>query len=473
MDNTVLLSLPLLANKQALQTTFHDEALKTLDALVMLSVIDRDLSSPPGSAEEGDRYLVKAPGSGDDAWQDDHVVVFVDGGWRAHAPRPGWTCYVQDEGALLAFDGSAWQPAIEVLGGASINNLALLGVGTTADETNPFSAKLNNSLWTAKTEAEGGDGNLRYKMSKESAAKTLSVLFQDNFSGRAEIGLTGDDDFHFKVSPDGTTWLEGLIIDKDTGAVSFPNTSGGGATAEIARRDNVLTPHENLVVKYVSATQVDIDADAAVLFDGSGNSKRFASLNETLAITSSGANGLDTGSEGSSRWYHIWAIGKTDGTLDGLLSESAAAPTLPSGYTYKGYLGAVYNDASSNFVDFSQRGRLVGTSRDLTTNQVLSGGTQTSYTAISLAAAIPPTATAVFIEGGISTSTHNGYVSFAADGAGSTAVGAQSIISSTAAVNGTVQLNAGAVVLSTAQQIKYLKGGTNVQAHANVIGWSY
>ena len=56
-----------------------------------------------------------------------------------------------------------------------------------------------------QTMAEGGDGNLRYKLSKESASKTLSLLFQDNFSGRAEVGLTGDDDFHLKVSADGSS----------------------------------------------------------------------------------------------------------------------------------------------------------------------------------------------------------------------------------------------------------------------------
>lgn len=53
----------------------------------------------------------------------------------------------------------------------------------------------------------------------------MSFLFQDNFSGRAEIGLTGDDDFHFKVSPDGTAWHEGISINRNTGAVTFPNTS--------------------------------------------------------------------------------------------------------------------------------------------------------------------------------------------------------------------------------------------------------
>ncbi len=208
-DNTTHLTLPYVANKQAQRHIFHDEAMRILDALVMLSVIDRDLTAPPGSPAEGDRYLVKATGTGAFAGKDNRIAHFSDGGWFFYAPSKGWLCHVADEGALLAWDGSAWQPALSVIAGlTAIQNLPLLGVGTAADATNPLSAKLNNALWTAKTVAEGGDGNLRYKLSKESAAKTLSFLLQDNFSGRAEIGLTGDDDFHLKVSADGSTWTE-------------------------------------------------------------------------------------------------------------------------------------------------------------------------------------------------------------------------------------------------------------------------
>jgi hypothetical protein len=70
---------------------------------------------------------------------------------------------------------------------------------------------------------------LRYKLSKESASKTLSFLFQDNFSGRAEIGLTGDDDFHFKVSADGSSWLDAITIDKTTGKLTIGQGFGDQA----------------------------------------------------------------------------------------------------------------------------------------------------------------------------------------------------------------------------------------------------
>ena len=220
-DPTANLGLPLIQSAQAQKHVTHNEALQILDTLVQLAVLDRDLTSPPGSPDEGERWIVAAGPSGAWSGHADHIAAWQDGAWQFSIPKTGWIAFVVDEGALIAWDGTAWQPALDVLGGGAAQNLALLGVGTTADATNPFSAKLNNALWVAKTAAEGGDGHLRYKLSKEAAAKTASLLFQDSFSGRAEIGLTGDDDFHFKTSPDGSAWTDALVIDRSTGGVRF------------------------------------------------------------------------------------------------------------------------------------------------------------------------------------------------------------------------------------------------------------
>lgn len=226
MTTTANLGLPCIQGSQAQKHVTHNEALRILDTLVQLAVNDRDLTAPPASPVEGARYIVKAGATG--AWIgcEDAIMAVQDGAWQICEPRPGWLVYVLDEGALLVWSGSAWIEAIAAM--TSLNNMALLGVGTTADAANPLSAKLNNALFAAKTVAEGGDGHLRYKLSKESAAKTLSFLFQDNYSGRAEIGLTGDDNFHFKVSPDGSAWHEGIVINRSTGAVTFPNTTLAG-----------------------------------------------------------------------------------------------------------------------------------------------------------------------------------------------------------------------------------------------------
>ena len=224
MTDTVNLGLPCIEGSQAQKHVTHNDALRILDTLVQLAVLDRDLSAPPGSPSEGQRWIVKATATGAWAGHDNAIAAWQDGGWQFSAPRTGWSAFVADEGALVLWNGTAWSDFFSVV--SSIQNLVHLGLGTTADNSNPLSAKLNNTLFVAKSVAEGGDGNLRYKLSKESSAKTLSFLLQDNYSGRAEIGLTGDDDFHFKVSPDGTTWYEGFKIAAATGKVSFP-VSGG------------------------------------------------------------------------------------------------------------------------------------------------------------------------------------------------------------------------------------------------------
>ena len=53
------------------------------------------------------------------------------------------------------------------------------------------------------------------------SADTASLLFQTSHSGRAELGLTGDDRLHLKVSPDGLSWTEALVVDGATGKVGL------------------------------------------------------------------------------------------------------------------------------------------------------------------------------------------------------------------------------------------------------------
>lgn len=223
MESTVNLDLPYIMPSQAQKHVTHNEALELLDALVQCVVIDRDLSSAPGGAQEGDRYIVAAGAGGEWEGHEGSIAVRRDGGWRFLAPGAGWRAWAIDEAALLYWTGSAWQSA--AAGAGDLQNLSRLGVGATADAQNPFSAKLNNALWAALTTGEGGTGNLRYVMNKEAPSGVLSLLMQSNWSGRAEIGLVGDDDLTIKVSPDAIGWSEALRIDRHTAKVSFAATN--------------------------------------------------------------------------------------------------------------------------------------------------------------------------------------------------------------------------------------------------------
>jgi hypothetical protein len=223
VTDTANLGLPCIEAAQAQKHVTHNEALRLLDTLVQLAVADRDLAAPPGSPADGQRWIVAASPTGAWAGHATHIATWQDGGWQFSAPRIGWVAYVVDEGTLVTWNGTAWGDFFSTV--TAIQNLALLGVGTTADSTNPLSAKLNNALWVAKTTAEGGTGDLRYKLSKAASGNTLSFLLQDNFSGRAEIGLTGDDNLHVKVSADGSAWVDALLVQGSTGALSIASAA--------------------------------------------------------------------------------------------------------------------------------------------------------------------------------------------------------------------------------------------------------
>ena len=301
------LSLPYIDVNEAQREVVHNEAIRGLDALVQLVVLDRDLATPPGAPGEGDRYIVDASATGAWAGHERDIAAWQDGAWRFFAPRLGWIAYVADEGALLAFSGSDWVDALTML--TSLQNMLLLGIGTAADATNPLSAKLNNTLWVAKTIAEGGDGHLRYKLSKESASKTLSLLMQTNFSGRAELGLTGDDDFHVKVSADGSSWLDAIVVDNSTGKVTF--TQGLSVPA---------APFEALAY---SGMQVN---GAMEVSQECGTS----SVSVTSGVTGFGPDG----------WQVYWV-----GSTPAFALQQVSTPTPPAGFQFALQLKATTGDA--------------------------------------------------------------------------------------------------------------------------------
>jgi hypothetical protein len=66
VEETSNLLLPYILAAQAQKHVTHNEALRKLDALVQISIVDRDLSTPPSNPPEGARYIVAASPGG--AW---------------------------------------------------------------------------------------------------------------------------------------------------------------------------------------------------------------------------------------------------------------------------------------------------------------------------------------------------------------------------------------------------------------------
>lgn len=116
MADTPLLILPYMAAGQAQKHVTYNEALRLLDGLVQLAVIDRDLTAPPGAPSDGDRYLVASGATG--AWSgwDGNVAAWMDGAWMKLVPRVGWRCWVEDEAKLVVRTATGWI-ALEAGGG--------------------------------------------------------------------------------------------------------------------------------------------------------------------------------------------------------------------------------------------------------------------------------------------------------------------------------------------------------------------
>lgn len=228
-DTSPNLSLPYIIAAQAQKHLTHNEAIRALDAIVQLGVEDRDLATPPASPAEGASYIVAA-GAGA-AWigHEGNIAAFQDGAWEFYTPQEGWTAWVGDEDILVAWTGTTWQAAS---GPSTVNPVPMVGINASADAANRLTVAAPATLLNH----EGAGHQL--KVNKAAASDTGSLLFQTGFSGRAEMGLAGSDDFSFKVSPDGAAWNVAISIDRNTGratagmGLSLPD--GNAATPAVA-----------------------------------------------------------------------------------------------------------------------------------------------------------------------------------------------------------------------------------------------
>ena len=211
-DTTPRIAAPLLAAAQAQKHVTHNEALLQFDALLCCRILDRDLAAPPASPADGDAYLVTATGTGAWAGQDGNIAFAIDGGWRFYAPFDGLSAFVADEAVMLVYTASGWTDWA-----SRARSAKCAAAGRQHDRR--------------RHQQTGGEivcrccSTMSATTSKSSSTSTppatpASFLFQTDYSGRAEFGLAGDDDFHVKVSPDGSSWVEALHV-KTSGEVGI------------------------------------------------------------------------------------------------------------------------------------------------------------------------------------------------------------------------------------------------------------
>jgi hypothetical protein len=264
MTATANLALPFIEAAQAQKHVTHNEALRILDAAIQIAVADRTRMTPPASPIDGERHIVASGAGGAWSGQGDAIATWQDGAWAFLAPKQGWCVWSVADDVLLVFDGANWRDLRDLR--VSLDNAAHVGIGTIAAEPNLLSVKSNAALFAAIEASAGGSGDVRLQLSKETAAKIASVVFADNYSGRAEFGLIGSDAFKLKVSADGAAWVEAFTIDPASGNLALPRglaLSGVIAPPQISANQNDYAPSG-----LGSATVLQISSDAARSISG-------------------------------------------------------------------------------------------------------------------------------------------------------------------------------------------------------------
>jgi len=261
-----------------------------------------------------------------------------------------------------------------------------------------------NNTWQLAVKRDGS-GN--FSQLGISDGTSFVILIEKNAGGTSDIfaDISADD-----ITQNGNNVLDITdMLDEDDMAsnsnvhtvtqqslVAYVGSYSNTGIRDIARNLVIITNTSN------PTYQVDIDADEIATQDGSGGFQILSSINLTVDITVSGANGLDTGSEAANAWYYLWVIAKADGTTAGLLSTSSTAPTMPATYTFKALVGAVRN-TSGDFLPFEQEDNKIY----YDANQLIKDGSFaiSAWTAQSITAFAPPNAKRVsFVLGTLASS---------------------------------------------------------------------
>lgn len=263
-----------------------------------------------------------------------------------------------------------------------------------------------------------------------SSASTNYPLYYLSFSG--VLTLTHNGTSLIIPGSDNITTVAGdsaVVQYLGSGNWRVINYQRAGATGIVDPAASIgLTQPVGMTITVTSNTAVTVTATQITLTNGS-ITRVLNSPSLSIALTTSGANGLDTGSEASNTWYYVYAIyNPSTATAAGLLSASSTSPTLPSGYTFYRRIGAVRNNASSNLYRTLQKGSTVvytiGTNPTATLTMISgsSGSISTpTWTAVSTTSYVPPTAISIYItvfgqtgsvSNGVMAAPSNGYGSY-------------------------------------------------------------
>lgn len=258
MDNSPRLGLSYVMAAQAQKHVTVNETFRRLDALVQMSVLSADVAVEPAAPAESDAYILP-PGKTGATWDgfvDFAVAIFQDGAWMEIVPPDGAIAFVADAGRHKLRGVAGWAD----LSADLPEQLPRFGVNAAPDDTNRLTVKAEAEL-LSHDDVTPGSGDARKVINKATPGNTASILFQTGYSGRAEFGLTGADDFALKVSADGSQFTDALVFDRASGIGNFP------AGLTLAGLSPVVTTDQSVIL-YVAPDIGNAEAGDYIGFDG-------------------------------------------------------------------------------------------------------------------------------------------------------------------------------------------------------------
>jgi len=376
-DDTTILSLPLILPAQAQKHVTHNEALVQLDLIVQLAVINRTLTAPPALPSVGDRHIVGPAPTGAWAGQAGRIALFSQTGWQFTQPLPGWQAHVLVEGQTAAFDGLVWKAVSD-----APLTVSQLGVSATADATNRLTVAAPATLLN-----HAGGGH-QLKLNKAAAGDTASLLFQTGFSGRAEMGTAGTDDFSVKVSADGSGFATALTAAAATGEVTLPQPLHLGGQAA-----DPTSPANGTLWLNTTTGEVKVrSAGNSVLVGGGGGGVADGDKGD---ITVSGTGAVWTIDAGAVTLSKLADLATS--TILGRVTAGTGAPEALTATQVRTLLN-VANGATANSTDATLLARANHT------------GTQLASTISDFATAVAATAAVTANTAKVTNATHTGDV---------------------------------------------------------------
>lgn len=238
-ETTNNLKLPLLIQSQANKELCHNEALIIIDAILNNGIKLKDLTEPPETYSTGDLFLIGNNATGIYTNHDNQLTFYYNG-WHFLIPRAGMLLFSIVDAKLMYYNESSWKlienglpnefdlnnmeaSDIIVYDGTTnkwinskiLQNLVKLGIGTMANDDNKLAVASPYILFN-------NNGNsCQLKINKNTLTDSSSLLFQSNWTGYAEFGLVGDNEFALKISNDGNNWTEVFKCDGATGRIFF------------------------------------------------------------------------------------------------------------------------------------------------------------------------------------------------------------------------------------------------------------